>query len=112
MWLLCRCAPKSLITSFSRRIVKYDRLLGKDYNIAACMPEAVGFQGVGDHSGLHEFSVTESDRFWGALARQRLSWITPFHTVQNCDLSKGKVNWFEGGKLNVSGKIMLHLEYI
>lgn len=58
-----------------------------------------------DHSGLYKFSVNESDRFWGAVARQRLSWISPFHTVQNCDFSQGKIKWFEGGKLNVSGKI-------
>uniref|UniRef100_A0A8C8HBT8 Acetyl-coenzyme A synthetase n=1 Tax=Oncorhynchus tshawytscha TaxID=74940 RepID=A0A8C8HBT8_ONCTS len=76
--------------------------LGRSYNIASCMPEAVAFQGVSDHSGLYKFSVNESDRFWGAVARQRLSWISPFHTVQNCDFSQGKIKWFEGGKLNVS----------
>ncbi|KAJ8008751.1 hypothetical protein DPEC_G00081670 [Dallia pectoralis] len=66
------------------------------------MPEAVAFQGVTDHSGLHEFSVRETDTFWGTLAHQRLSWISPFNTVQNCDFSQGKIKWFESGKLNVS----------
>lgn len=69
------------------------------------MPEAAGFEGVSDRSTLQEFSVANSERFWAAAARNRLSWISPFHTVQDCDLSRGKIKWFEGGKLNVSGKI-------
>lgn len=71
------------------------------------MPEAAGFEGVSDRSTLQEFSVSNSESFWAAVARQRLSWITPFHTVQDCDLSRGRIKWFEGGKLNVSGEIML-----
>ncbi|KAM3860953.1 acetyl-coenzyme A synthetase 2-like, mitochondrial [Diretmus argenteus] len=66
------------------------------------MPEADGFEGVKDHSGLHEFSVTQTERFWDVLARRRLSWMRPFRTVQRCDLTQGEINWFEGGKLNVS----------
>uniref|UniRef100_A0A673WQB2 Acetyl-coenzyme A synthetase n=1 Tax=Salmo trutta TaxID=8032 RepID=A0A673WQB2_SALTR len=91
-----------LTTSLNRRFLKCCRQLSRSYNIESCIPEAVAFQGVSDHSGLYKFSVNESDRFWGAVARQRLSWISPFHTVQNCDFSQGKIKWFEGGKLNVS----------
>lgn len=69
------------------------------------MPEAAGFDGVSDRSTLQEFSVSNSERFWAAAARQRLNWISPFHMVQDCDLSRGKIEWFAGGKLNVSGKI-------
>lgn len=72
--------------------------------MAAWMPEAAGFEGVQDRAGLLEFSVSNSDSFWAAVGRQRLSWITPFHTTQDCDLSRGQIRWFEGGKLNVSGK--------
>ncbi|MBN3298719.1 ACS2L synthetase, partial [Amia calva] len=66
------------------------------------MPEAAAFDGVGDHRALYDFSVQQGDRFWGALGRQRLSWISPFHTVQDCDLSRGRIRWFEGGQLNTS----------
>uniref|UniRef100_A0A8D0AX39 Acetyl-coenzyme A synthetase n=1 Tax=Sander lucioperca TaxID=283035 RepID=A0A8D0AX39_SANLU len=51
---------------------------------------------------LQEFSVSNSASFWAAAARQRLNWISPFHTTQDCDLSRGEIKWFEGGKLNVS----------
>uniref|UniRef100_A0A8C7J9G4 acetate--CoA ligase n=1 Tax=Oncorhynchus kisutch TaxID=8019 RepID=A0A8C7J9G4_ONCKI len=102
MCSLWRGTLLTLTSSLNRRVFQCCRQLGRSYNIASCMPEAVAFQGVSDHSGLYKFSVNESDRFWGAVARQRLSWISPFHTVQNCDFSQGKIKWFEGGKLNVS----------
>lgn len=42
--------------------------------------------------------------FWGPLARDTLVWDTPFHTVWDCDFSSGKIGWFLGGQLNVSGE--------
>lgn len=69
------------------------------------MPEAAGFEGVSDRSTLQDFSVSNSEKFWAATARHRLSWIRTFDAVRDCDLSRGKIKWFEGGKLNVSGKI-------
>ncbi|XP_032399350.1 acetyl-coenzyme A synthetase 2-like, mitochondrial isoform X2 [Etheostoma spectabile] len=103
MWLSCGCASKYVV-SFSRRVFKsYFHVLGRwRCNVAASMPEAAGFEGACDHSALQEFSVSNSASFWAAAARHRLSWISPFHTAQDCDLSRGKIKWFEGGKLNVS----------
>lgn len=74
-------------------------------NIAAFMPEAAGFEGVSDRSTLQDFSVSNSEKFWAAAACHRLSWIRTFDAVRDCDLSRGKIRWFEGGELNVSGKI-------
>uniref|UniRef100_A0AAY5KT00 Propionate--CoA ligase n=1 Tax=Esox lucius TaxID=8010 RepID=A0AAY5KT00_ESOLU len=53
-------------------------------------------------TSFHDVVALEIETFWGALASQRLSWISPFNTVQNCNFSQGKIKWFEGGKLNVS----------
>uniref|UniRef100_A0A3P8XVM0 Propionate--CoA ligase n=1 Tax=Esox lucius TaxID=8010 RepID=A0A3P8XVM0_ESOLU len=103
MWSLWRCSSMTGSSAFTNvRVFKCFRQFVKNYNISARMPEAIAFQGVSDHSGLHKFSVNESETFWGALASQRLSWISPFNTVQNCNFSQGKIKWFEGGKLNVS----------
>ena len=54
------------------------------------------------HEELHRFSVEQPDKFWGALARSRLSWSQEFHTSMDCDMSQGRFDWFLGGKLNVS----------
>lgn len=72
--------------------------------LTAYMPEAVAFSRPKDHQDLYKVSVEQSDTFWGALGRSRLTWITPFHSVQDCDLCQGRVSWFLGGQLNVTGK--------
>ncbi|KAI4875905.1 hypothetical protein NFI96_021479 [Prochilodus magdalenae] len=51
---------------------------------------------------LYELSVREPETFWGAVARDRLTWSRDFQQVSDCDLRTGKVSWFGGGQLNVS----------
>ncbi|XP_037554148.1 acetyl-coenzyme A synthetase 2-like, mitochondrial [Nematolebias whitei] len=58
------------------------------------------------HQDLYRLSVTDPDRFWGSAAADRLHWVEPFQQVQDCDLSRGRINWFLGGKLNVSGECL------
>ncbi|XP_038547870.1 acetyl-coenzyme A synthetase 2-like, mitochondrial, partial [Micropterus salmoides] len=99
MWLPYRCTSKYAVTVFR----SYFHVLSRRRcNITAFMPEAAGFEGASNRSALQEFSVSNSESFWAAVANKRLSWIRPFHTVQDCDLSRGMIKWFEGGKLNVS----------
>lgn len=74
------------------------------------MPESAGFEGVSGRDALHDYSVSHGESFWDAVARQRLSWIRSFDAVQDCDLSQGRIKWFEGGKLNVSGEIIFTLQ--
>lgn len=109
MWLPCRCALKSVAASFSRGGFFASPFLKavrrSSGNTAAFMPEAAGFRGLSGRDALQEFSVSDTDSFWAAVARQRLNWIRPFHRVQDCDLSRGRIKWFEGGQLNVSGEI-------
>ena len=57
----------------------------------------------GNHDELYAESINKPDQFWGDLAKRRLRWMKEFDTVMDCDMKKGKINWFLGGKLNVSG---------
>lgn len=100
-------SAESVFALFSRRLFGsyFSVFSRRRCSIAAFMQEAAGFEGVSDRSTLQEFSVSNSEKFWAAAARHRLSWIRSFDAVQDCDLSRGKIKWFEGGKLNVSGKI-------
>lgn len=61
------------------------------------------------HADLHKFSIANPTSFWGKLAESRLKWSTPFETVQQCDMSKGELAWFIGGKLNISGNFQFGL---
>lgn len=56
-----------------------------------------------NHDSLYAESINNPQRFWGDLAKRRLRWMKEFDTVMDCDMNKGKIGWFLGGKLNVSG---------
>ncbi|XP_054876082.1 acetyl-coenzyme A synthetase 2-like, mitochondrial isoform X1 [Poeciliopsis prolifica] len=106
MWLPVRCTAKYVAASFRRGVsASFLHVLRRgrsSWNSAAFMPESAGFEGVSGRDALHDYSVSHGESFWDAVARQRLSWIRPFDAVQDCDLSQGRIKWFEGGKLNVS----------
>ena len=44
------------------------------------------------------------DLFCGELARARLRWSRKFDRIQDCGLTQGRLQWFIGGQLNVSGE--------
>ncbi|XP_052552410.1 acetyl-coenzyme A synthetase 2-like, mitochondrial isoform X3 [Tympanuchus pallidicinctus] len=104
-WLLTRaCCPRAL--PWASRCL-YGLVSARSWSqgpLTAYMPEAASFPEAQDHQGLYKTSVEQGDAFWGALARSRLSWITPFHSVQDCDLQQGRAAWFLGGQLNVAAQ--------
>ena len=56
-----------------------------------------------NHAALYEESLKNPEQFWGDLARRRLRWIKEFDQVMDCDMKEGRMNWFNGGILNVTG---------
>ena len=56
-----------------------------------------------NHDVLYAESINNPQQFWGDLAKRRLRWMKEFDTVMDCDMNKGQIRWFLGGKLNVSG---------
>ena len=57
-----------------------------------------------DHAAWYRESLEHPDLFWGELTRARLRWSKEFDRVQDCDLTQGRLQWFIGGQLNVSGE--------
>ncbi|WP_104911566.1 acetate--CoA ligase [Pseudomonas sp. LG1D9] len=55
-----------------------------------------------DYQRLYRQSIDHPDIFWAEQAKALLDWITPWHTVQHCDIHTGGAQWFAGGQLNVS----------
>jgi acetyl-CoA synthetase len=51
---------------------------------------------------LYNESINSPHTFWPRMATNFLEWMTPFSTLNDCDMSKGQVRWFLNGKLNVS----------
>ena len=61
------------------------------------------FLDCGEFEELYATSIKDPDFFWGTLAKQFLQWDKLFEKVVDCNMEKGDIKWFTGGKLNVSG---------
>ena len=57
-----------------------------------------------NHAALYAESLKNPERFWGDLARRRLRWVKEFDQVMDCNMREGRISWFKGGMLNVTGK--------
>jgi len=47
-------------------------------------------------------SIEDNDGFWNEKAKEFLTWSKEWDTTVEYDFPKGEVQWFKGGKLNVS----------
>jgi len=60
---------------------------------------------------MYERSINDSDAFWAEQADEFLSWSCKWDKVQDWDYNEANINWFVGGKLNVSYNCLdRHLE--
>ena len=57
-----------------------------------------------NNEAVYQESIADPKKFWGELAKQRLEWVKEFDEVMDCDMEQGRINWFNGGKINASGK--------
>ncbi|MDB9752052.1 acetate--CoA ligase [Gammaproteobacteria bacterium] len=51
---------------------------------------------------MYERSINDSDSFWAEQAKEFLTWSRKWSKVQDWDYNEANINWFVGGKLNVS----------
>jgi acetyl-CoA synthetase len=82
----------------------------KTYNI----PDSVAKHAHIDTAKYQEMyarSINDSDAFWAEQADEFLSWSSKWDKVQDWDFNDVNINWFVGGKLNVSYNCLdRHLE--
>ncbi len=63
-----------------------------------------------EYETLQEWATEDYEGFWGSFAKEKLTWMQPFDKVLD-ESNFPFVEWFEGGKLNVSVQcIDRHLE--
>lgn len=70
-------------------------------DLSTPMPEALTHFNCATYDELHKFSVENPEKFWGTLARTRLTWSKPFTKTMDCDMNKPEFKWFYDGELNV-----------
>ena len=54
------------------------------------------------YATMYDQSINDPETFWAKQAQEFLDWQQPWTTVCNADLPQGNIEWFIGGKLNVS----------
>lgn len=54
------------------------------------------------YQAMYEQSINSPETFWAEQAQKFLTWQKPWSQVVKSDLARGEVEWFIGGKLNVS----------
>jgi hypothetical protein len=57
---------------------------------------------MGEYEAMYKRSITDSEGFWGDMARAHLDWFSPFTSVQHGTFAAGDIAWFLNGKLNAS----------
>jgi hypothetical protein len=83
-----------------------------DEFLTAKFPELKEFSeyNIKSYEDLYKFSIEHNELFWSTLAKSRLDWYELFTQVRSGDFTDENfsLKWFLGGKLNVSGKIILY----
>ena len=51
---------------------------------------------------MYRESLSDPDAFWAKQAKQNLDWYETWDQVSQYDFNSAEINWFKGGKLNVS----------
>jgi len=54
------------------------------------------------YDAMYKESIENPDKFWAEQATEFLDWYQPFSKVSETDMKTADINWFVGGKLNVS----------
>jgi len=64
--------------------------------------EAACVKSMEEYRTHYKRSMDDPEGYWGDRAEELLTWNKKWDTVLDADLYKPEVNWFKGGKLNVS----------
>jgi len=54
------------------------------------------------YDAMYQQSIEQPNEFWGEQAKKFIDWTKPFDSVSKINFKESEVNWFTGGKLNVS----------
>jgi len=51
---------------------------------------------------MYQESIENPEGFWAEMAEKHLDWFSKWDTILDWDFHKAQIEWFKGGKLNVS----------
>lgn len=57
---------------------------------------------LGEYKVLYQESLDDPEDFWSKMAKERISWLTPFDAAIEKNEETGLTTWFPGGELNIT----------
>ena len=85
-------------------------LEGRVFKVPEELKKTAYIKGVEEYNEIYKKSIEDPERFWAEKAED-LHWFKKWDKVQDCDFKDARIEWFKGGKLNVSYNCLdRHLE--
>ena len=69
--------------------------------VPAAFAEKARIKSLDQYRALYDRSISDPDGFWAQQA-ERITWFKKWEKVSRCDFHTAKIEWFIGGKTNVS----------
>ena len=76
-------------------------LEGRVFRVPEELKKTAYIKGVEEYNEIYEKSIDNPEAFWAEKAED-LHWFKKWDRVLDCDFTSAKIEWFKGGKLNVS----------
>ncbi|MBP1721700.1 MAG: acetyl-coenzyme synthetase, partial [Deltaproteobacteria bacterium] len=76
-------------------------LEGRVFKVPEALKKTAYIKGVEEYNKIYQRSIDDPDGFWAECAEQ-LHWYKKWDKVESSDFKSAKIEWFRGGKLNVS----------
>ncbi len=76
-------------------------LEGRVFKVPEELKKTAYIKGVEEYNEIYKKSIEDPERFWAEKAED-LHWFKKWDKVQDCDFKDARIEWFKGGKLNVS----------
>jgi len=76
-------------------------LEGRVFKVPEELKKTAYIKGVEEYNEIYKKSIEDPAKFWSEKAEE-LHWFKKWDKVLDCDFKDARIEWFKGGKLNVS----------
>ena len=76
-------------------------LEGRVFKVPEELKKTAYIKGVEEYNEIYKKSIEDPEAFWAEKAEE-LHWFKKWDKVLDCDFKDARIEWFKGGKLNVS----------
>ena len=76
-------------------------LEGRVFKVPEELKKTAYIKGVEEYNEIYKKSIEDPEAFWAEKAEE-LNWFKKWDKVLDCDFKDARIEWFKGGKLNVS----------